>query len=469
MSQPDAIPLNARPTAPADSGSGTARDAVVARLEDLPLSSWHVRARVIMGVATFFDAFDVLALATVLPVLSKIWGLTPQQIGALIAVGFIGQLIGALYFGWLAERVGRVRTTAYTVMIFAVMSLACAFAWNFTSLLIFRFVQGIGLGGEVPVAASYINELSKAKGRGRFFILYELIFPIGIVAASLTATWTVPNLGWQSMFIIGAAPALLALVLRRILPESPRWLVERGRLAEAEAALGRIERAAGRTPTPLPRTPAATMAPAPAAASHWLDLVGPGYISRTLVVWVVWFACFFVTFGLSSWLPTIYSRVYQLPLAEALRYGLYANIAGLVGSTLCAFLIDRVGRRLWLWGAFLGAALPLVALYWLGVDDVVRVAWLSSLSYAFVSSIAAVVYLYTPEIYPTRMRALGTGTAAGWRCVASAAGPTIVGALLGSFGVAEVFLAFAIMALVGVVAGLLTVETSERVLEDIAR
>src|SRR4249919_2096797 len=226
-----------------DAASGRSSvDDIVARLERLPTSWWQVKARIIVGVATFFDAFDALAIASVLPVIVPLWKLAPPQVGFLISAGFVGQLIGALLFGWIAERYGRMTAMIWSIALFAVMSLVCAFAWDYNSLLIFRTIQGIGLGGEVPVAAVFISELAKAKGRGRFVLLYELVFPIGLTAASLIALWVVPAFGWQWMFVIGALPAFLALVLRGLLPESPRWLAVRGRNAEAEAAMALIER-----------------------------------------------------------------------------------------------------------------------------------------------------------------------------------------------------------------------------------
>src|SRR5215813_635701 len=228
-------------------------DDVVARLERLPTSWWQVKARIIVGVATFFDAFDALAIASVLPVIIPLWKLTPPQIGLMISAGFLGQLLGALLFGWIAERYGRMTAMVWSIALFAVMSLACALAWDYNSLLALRTVQGIGLGGEVPVAAVFISELAKAQGRGRFVLLYELVFPIGLVAASLAGLWVVPHLGWQYMFVIGALPALLALVLRSLLPESPRWLAVHGRHAEAEAAMSLIEAQTQKaTGAPLP-------------------------------------------------------------------------------------------------------------------------------------------------------------------------------------------------------------------------
>ena len=193
-------------------------DNVVARIERLPTSWWHVRTRIIVGVATFFDAFDAIAIATVLPVLVPMWKLTPPDIGFMISAGYVGQLIGALLFGWIGERYGRMPAMIGSITTFAVMSFVCAFAWDYNSLLWFRTLQGIGLGGEVPVAAVYISELTRAKNRGRFVLLYELVFPIGLVAVSATSVWVVPHLGWHWMFYIGALPAILALFLRTLLP-----------------------------------------------------------------------------------------------------------------------------------------------------------------------------------------------------------------------------------------------------------
>jgi MFS family permease len=272
----------------------------------------------------------------------------------MISAGFFGQLVGALLFGWIAERYGRMTAMIWSIAVFAVMSLACAFAWDYGSLLVLRTIQGVGLGGEVPVAAVFISELAKAHGRGRFVLLYELVFPIGLVAASLLGLWVVPHLGWQYMFVIGALPALLALVLRSLLPESPRWLAVRGRHAEAEKAMSLIEaetqKAIGAPLPPVKPVVATLEKPASLA-----DLFGAFYLRRTLVVWVIWFAAYFVNYGLSIWLPTLYRTVFKLPLDVSLRYGLITQAVGLLGTLICApgrpaalvcILLRRGGARL---------------------------------------------------------------------------------------------------------------------------
>jgi len=134
-----------------DISAPSAVDRIVARIERLPTSWWQVKARIIVGTATFFDAFDALAIASVLPVVAPLWKLTQPQTGFLISAGFLGQLVGALLFGWLAERHGRMTAMIWSIALFSVMSLVCAFAFDYWSLLVLRAIQGIGLGGEVPV------------------------------------------------------------------------------------------------------------------------------------------------------------------------------------------------------------------------------------------------------------------------------------------------------------------------------
>jgi putative MFS transporter len=181
-----------------------------------------------------------------------------------------------------------------------------------------------------------------------------------------------------------------------------------------------------------------------------------------------------VSYGLTTWLPTIYRTVFKLDVATALRYGLATNVAGLIGDLLVAFTIDRVGRRAWFGWAFLLAAIPLAALPILALRAAgsltpIQVMVCASLSYLFVASNSVACYLYTPEIYPTRLRALGSSVATAWLRAGSAVGPVLVGLLLMHFGVGAVFLMFGLVSLAGAVAAsLFATETRERVLEEIS-
>lgn len=468
-SEAPAISSPVPPIAPEDAAA-----ALIARMEQLPTSRWSVRARVVMGSATFFDAFNALSIAFVLPVLVPLWHITAPEIGFMIGASYLGQIVGALTFSWAAERHGRIPCAAAATAIYALMSLACAGAWSFGALLTCRFIQGIGVGGEMPVAATYISELSKARGRGRFFMLYEMIFPIGLMVTGQVGAVLVPLLGWQIMFLIGGVPGLIIVLMLLRLPESPRWLIGKGRLAEAEAVVMRLEAATekpgaiARESLPATTLPAQVAVP-PRSRGRWSELLSPAYRGRTLIVWVLWASAYLVANSLNNWMPTLYTTVYHLDLPKALRAASMTNVAQVGVVLICALVIDWTGRKYWMMGAFGFGAMMLAVLAFGGTQDVAWVIVFSTLSYGLIGSIAAVVYLYTPEIYPTRMRAIGTGVATSWLRIASAIGPTLIGFMLGNGGVDSVFLMFAGVAVVGLVAATRMIETRNLRLEDISR
>jgi putative MFS transporter len=449
--------------------SGTER-IVAARLERLPRSSWHVRMRLVIGSATFFDAFDSIAIASALPLLVSLWSLSPQQVGLMISAGFAGQAIGAIIFGRLAERVGRIKAATISIAIFTVTSFLCAASNSYYQLLICRVIQGVGLGGEVPVAATYINEIAGSEDRGRFFLLYECVFLLGILVSSLAGAYIIPNFGYRWLFILGGLPACLIVFLRRVCPESPRWLASKGRYDEADDALRAIEhRVAGGRQLPPYRVSSEASGTTLSPRQSWNELFEPPYLGRTIVVWVLWFSSFLVSYGLSTWLPTIYRTTFGISIQSALLLSVIGNLLSLVGGVVCALLIDRMGRRAWLTYAFFVAFCPLIILAISGAGSLATAVALTAAASAAINTITITLYLYTPEIYPTRMRAVGTSWATFWTRIATLSGAYGIGLILPLAGLTGVFVLFSSVALAGGLVSLLgTIETRGKVLEDIS-
>ncbi|WP_285242317.1 MFS transporter [Pseudarthrobacter sp. fls2-241-R2A-127] len=442
---------------------------LVARLERLPLTRRLTLIRVVIGSATFFDAYTVLAIAFAMPQLSTEWHLNAGEIGMILSAGYVGQIFGSLFFGHLAERIGRLPVLLFTILLFVSMDIACLFAWGATSMIIFRFIQGIGTGGEVPVASAYINEFVGAKKRGRFFLLYEVIFPVGLMFAGIAGYFLVPVVGWKAMFVVGIIPALLTIPMRWLMPESPRWLAARGHVQKAETVVAMLEKEAVKAGHTLPEPILRPVDPKATARTDWRELFSGIYKKRTLMIWALWICVYMVNNGLVTWLPTLYKQAFNLPLQTSLAYGWVTSAVGVVASILCALLIDRVGRKRWYTVAFLAATIPLVILTALGAVSATQVVVFASIAYAILQTISFSLYLYSAELYPTRLRAIGTGFGSAWLRAGSAIGPILVGWIVDNYGISLVFTVFAAVALIG---GLVTiffaVETKGKVLEELS-
>ena len=443
-------------------------ESVIARLERLPIARELTIARIVIGSATFFDAYTVLAIAYAMPVLAREWNLTPGQIGAIISVGYVGQIFGALFFGWLAERIGRLSVLLITVVVFTSMDFACLFAWDATSMMTFRFVQGIGTGGEVPVASAYMNEFVSAKRRGRFFLLYEVLFLFGLLSAGLIGYFLVPIYGWQVMFIVGLTPAILTIPMRWFMVESPRWLLSVGRVQQASDIVARMENGLLRRGKSL-EPPSTVVHPLTKVRSDIRELFKGIYFGRTVMLVALWMCSYMIANGLITWLPTLYRQVFQLPLQTSLAYGFTTSAFGCAAALICALYIDKVGRKIWYTAAFFLAAVPMAILAWLGATSAQEVLIFASATYAIIQTVTFSLYLYSAELYPTRLRAVGAGFGSASLRIASSIGPLLVGWVVGSYSINYVFVVFGIvLAIGGTICLLFAIETKGRVLEELS-
>src|SRR4051794_937176 len=374
---------------------GAANAELVARLERLPVTPRLLLIRVIVGIATFFDGYTVLAIAFAMPSLVAEWKLTPTEVGLILSAGYVGQLFGAVIFGSLAEKYGRLKILFVTIMLFVSMDVACLFAWSGASMIAFRFLQGVGTGGEVPVASAYINEFIGAEKRGRFFLLYEVIFPVGLMFAGIAGYFLVPVYGWKAMFVVGLIPSVITIPLRWFMPESPRWLASKGRMAEADVVVKVLEDSATRRGVMLAKPVLRPIDLRATARSDWRELFRGIYLKRTLTIWGLWVCAYMINNGLITWLPTLYTKIFHLPLQTSLAYSWTTSGVGVIASIACALWIDKVGRKPWYATAFLLATVPLLTLSWLGATSAVEVLILTTLTYAILQTIAFSLYLYS--------------------------------------------------------------------------
>ena len=278
-----------------------------------------------------------------------------------------------------------------------------------------------------------------------------------------------PHFGWQAIFIIGAIPALVAMPLRWLVPESPRWLATRGRYAEADRILTKIEDSISEQGAkPLPPIPE-RVPEAPRSDTNILDLFRGIYLRRTLVIWSLYIGINFITSTLYGWLPSIYKTVYHVPVDQALHYGFITQAANLIGVTVVAFFIDRTGRRPWFVWAFLLGSFSLFFLWDAGTMDPSHVVIFVSMAAVCCGSVSIAMGMYTAENYPTHLRAIGSGVGAVVARSASIAGPLLIGLVLNDAGLGAAFVMIATAPfLAAIVVYFFAAETKGKTLEALS-
>ncbi len=440
---------------------------LVARLERLPFSKWHRHFFILAFCGIALDAADFAIFGAALPPVAREFGLGPAQAGLLATVGLVGAFLGALFWGTISDYIGRRTSFQATVGLFAVFTELVAVSWNVLSLSVFRFLSNFGLGGEVPVTLTLSSEYSPGRIRGAMTGNIMAAFPVGLVLAASLSLLIIPRWGWRALFIIGVVPALLLFFVRRYMPESARFLLSKGRIAEAEATVAGIEKdAIGRSLTADEIKSLANLHPEVAAPSKVtvFELLAPGRAKNTLLLWIVSFGFLWASNGILFMLPTILTQR-GIPLTQAISFQLVQALSAVVGYSACGFLIDRYGRRpvLFLYyfvGAFFHLWFAMASGMWL-YAAAAAVGWVNPGVYGATG-------IYVSELHPTHLRATAVGWFFGIGRIGSFLAPTVVGFML-AYGVgAYVLHTFALAYLVSAIAlWLIGVETKGRVLEQI--
>ncbi|WIY61300.1 MFS transporter [Bacillus arachidis] len=371
----------------------------------------------IAGLGWLFDAMDVGMLSFVIVALQKEWGLSSQEMGWIGSVNSIGMAVGALVFGILADKMGRKSVFIMTLLLFSICSGLTALTTTLAMFLILRFLIGMGLGGELPVASTLVSESVEAHERGKIVVLLESFWAGGWLIAALISYFVIPKYGWQVAMVLSAVPAFYALYLRWNLPDSPRF----ERVEKQQSVITNIK-------------------------AVWSG----EYRKATIMLWILWFCVVFSYYGMFLWLPSV-MVLKGFSLIKSFQYVLIMTLAQLPGYFTAAWFIERLGRKFVLVTYLIGTA---CSAYVFGVAESLTILLVAGMLLSFFNLGAwGALYAYTPEQYPTVIRGTGAGMAAAFGRIGGILGPLLVGYLVASqASLSLIFTIFCSSILIGVLA-----------------
>ena len=444
-------------------GSASTLPTRAERLNRLPFGREHGKLLVGSGIGWALDAMDVGLISYVMAALAATWKLENTQLSWIGSIGFVGMMIGASVGGLLADRLGRRNVFALTLLVYGLATGAAAFSVGVAMLIVLRFIVGLGLGAELPVASTLVSEFAPQRIRGRMVVWLESFWAVGWIIAALLGYFLVPKEpggwpGWRWALLVGIVPAFYALVVRQGLPESVRFLESKGRLAEAERSVRLFEKHSNVVPeaefevavsqTPLSIEP----------SQEKISIFSPLLRKRTIALWSVWFFVNLSYYGAFTWLPTLLFRQGH-SLVRSFEYTLIITLAQLPGYAVAAWLIEKWGRRPPL-ATFLRGSGVAAGLF--GLQSSTAGILLAGMALSFFNLGAwGALYAIGPEIYPTAMRGTGTGAAAAAGRVAAIIAPLGVPFLLAGGGSPLVFGVFAVSFAVAASSALLLPERSQ--------
>lgn len=435
---------------------------LVSRVQRLPIGRFHYNLLWMVGLGWMFDAMDTGIIAFIMTKLVHDWSLTPVESGWIVSIGFVGMAIGAVFSGALADRFGRKNVFASTLVIYSIVTGLCAFAPNLTVLLVCRFIVGLGLGGQLPVAVTLVSEYVPAQVRGRFIVLLESFWGLGWLVAALISYFLIPHFGWHIAFLIGGLPLFYVWVIFSKVPESVPYLINRNRIEEAHMLIQKLERQAGvEVIQEIEVQPVAHQ-----QKVSFQQLWQKPFVRRTLMLWLIWFGIVFSYYGIFTWLPSLLVKQ-GYDIVKSFEYVLFMILAQLPGYVVASWLVEKLGRKATLAG-FIGFCAVSAYFFGQASSDSEIMLWGCLMSF-FNLGAWGVLYTYTPEQYPANIRAFGSGWAAAIGRIGGIVAPIVVTHLIvDPEAFHHVFMMFTLVLLaVAAVILMLGEETQGKTLESI--
>jgi len=413
-----------------------ARPSAAARLDRLPVSSFHREMVKLLAYIFFFELGDLNSFAFAAPGVREQWHLPISTISYITSASFVGMFIGATTGGWFSDRVGRKRALVLTTVWYSGFSLLNAFAWDVNSLFATRLLTGVGLSSMTVVAMTYISEMFPARWRGRYQALILTIGLCGIPVTAYVARFIIPVApwGWRAVFVWGSLAILFPLFAGR-LEESPRWFEHQGRGDEADAVMNRIEARVREETGELPAV--ADVAPAVARSGGFRELVASGSLGRLILLMSVWMCQTLGIYGFLSWVPTLLVE-HGFSVVKSLEQSSAMSIGAVPGAWIASKLSDRWERK-----NLIGIVAVTIAVCGLSYGLSFRTTTIVIFGFLVAMGqqvFAALLYAYTPECFPTQVRNTGTGVSYGMGRLANGlVGPFIVAFLFQRYGYTMVF------------------------------
>lgn len=421
---------------------------VANRLDRLPVAKFHKFILAAVSFAYFFEFADINTFSVVVPQLIKTWGISVNTIAYVTSLSFLGMCLGSAFGGWISDKYGRKKALTITTIGFSVFSLLTAFAWDIWSLGVFRVITSAGLSAMTVVAVTYVNEIFPAKSRGKYQAYAIVIGICGTPATTIIASLIVPlnPWAWRFVFVWGAL-GIVYLLMNAKMVESPRWYESRGDYAKADEIMRHIENEVSKEKGALP--PAATSIPETKQDKISLStLLERKYLGRTVLLTVLWITQTIGFFGYSSWAPTLLAKE-GFSIEKSLFYVALSTIGAPIGPFLASLVTDRFERK-WCIVAF-GTIIGISGLFYGLTFNPIMIVVFGFTVNLFERGFTALGYAYSPELYDTRVRSLGTGLSYGLGRLSNAFGPLMIAFLYNGYGYKSVFYFIAATWFVGAV------------------
>jgi putative MFS transporter len=407
------------------------------RLDNVPISRFHRRLALLVGLGLFFDSFDNTLSSAVLASMLPSGFSTLELNSFFLSVSFAGLAIGAAFAGWLSDRLGRSFAFQFSLGLFGVLALCAAMAPSMEVLIVLRFLMAIGMGAEYVICYGMITEFIPRSHRGRYLGLLGIFGGVGVSLSSLVGWVVIPAWSWRGMFVIGGVGALIAWWLRRRMPESPRWLESRGRYDEAEAVVKKIETQSG---VSSQETSPNSVAYEAHEKAEWVPitvLFSRPVIRRTMMALILTVTCLFGSYSVTGWMPTFFVQQ-GMTVTKSLGFNAAIMSGYVAGPLLCMLLADRLGRR---HSIVLAGTLAAVfaGIYPFMTEPALIIA-VGFILVAMAASFLTLCLGTVPEFFPTAFRFRGGGFAQTVGRVGLIASPFIVLWLFASYGIVGVIL-----------------------------